>query len=80
MSRSTTPPGALGTEARHGLPDNVAGAENADGITKEMREGKPQSGLNAGPDRDEKSGAFHPAAYQLPKRPKASRPFIRIDR
>jgi hypothetical protein len=79
MARSTTPPGQLGEEARHGLADNVAGAENAVGITPEMRSGKPKDGLDQGPDRHE-SGAFGPANYALPKRPKASRPFIRMDR
>jgi len=79
MARSTTPPGQLGEEARHGLADNVAGAENAVGITPEMRSGKPKSGLDSGPDRQE-NGSFAPASYELPKRPKASRPFIRVDR
>jgi len=79
MARSTTPPGQLGDEARHGLPDQVAGAENAVGITPEMRSGKPRPGLDSGPDRKE-SGSFGPATYELPKRPKASRPLIRMDR
>lgn len=79
MARSTTPPGQLGEDARHGLADNVAGAENAVGITPEMRSGKPNSGLDAGPNVGEKE-EFKPANYELPKRPKASRPFIRMDR
>ena len=80
MSRSTTPPGDMGTDARHGLPDQVAGAQNADGITSDMRKGPAsQPGLDTGPELGSR-GEYKTRNYTLAKRPKASKAFIRMDR
>jgi hypothetical protein len=87
MSRSTTPPGQLGEDARSGVPGNQGGAENAQGITPEMRKGPAaaQQGLDEGPDRGER-GEYKPRNYELgiPERPlgkpKRVKPFVRMDR
>lgn len=80
MARGTTPPGQMGEEARSGYADGVAGAENAEGITPEMRKGpETKSGLDAGPEQGSR-GEYLPRAYQLPKRPRATKGFIRVDR
>lgn len=77
MARNTNPPGELGKEARSGLPDQVAGAENGQGITPNMREGRPEvAGLSAGPERGDR-GEFLPRAYRSTR--EKSR-FIRVDR
>lgn len=85
MARSTTPPGQLGEDARSGIPGDQGGAVNAEGITKEMRNGPVQPGLDDGPDRGER-GEYKPRNYELgiPERPlgkpKRTKPFVRMDR
>ncbi len=77
MARNTTPPGQLGEEAGHGVAN--PGAENAIGINKDMRQPQVPTGLDAGPNITD-NNTYLRATYKLSKRPKASRPFIRMDR
>lgn len=63
-----------GEAGRSGLPDHIAGAENAQGITPEMRQGLGNiRKLDSGPKRGEKDELL-PSTY------KSDRGFIRQDR
>jgi hypothetical protein len=77
MSRNTTPPGSMGADARHGIPN--AGAENAVGINKDMRQPEVPTSLDDGPNITE-NNTYRRATYKLGKRPRASKAFIRMDR
>lgn len=78
-NRNTQPPATAdgrqeGEAGRSALPDEVAGAENAQGITPQMRSGLGSiKKLDSGPKRGEKDELL-PATY------KSDRGFIRQDR
>jgi hypothetical protein len=70
------PPGQLGEEARHGLPDDVAGAENETPTPKERRpvdKVAPKGKLDDGPKQGA-AGEYKKATYRT------HRGFIRQDR
>ena len=69
-------PGTLGEDARHGLPDDVAGSENETPSPKERRpidKAAPKDGLDEGAKRGP-AGEYKKATYRT------SRGFIRQDR